>query len=202
MKDFFKGLALPLLLLLVAVGATIAGVKYTGDQAGTARQKLTTQQAQMREAISRVQKSGAEKELIARYLPDYRKLAALGFVGDEQRINWLDALRNANQDGALFGISYDIAARQAYPYAALFSPGQMNLMQSVMKLRFPMLHEEDLPRLIESLRAQNAGVFFVDQCTLRRAANTQTTRFAPNMTAECQLAWITAQPATSDEVRK
>ena len=61
---------------------------------------------------------------------------------------------------------------------------------------------EAIELYIESLRAQNAGVFFVDQCTLRRAANTQTTRFAPNMTAECQLAWISAQPAASDEVRK
>ena len=201
MKRFANSLILPLLVLLAVLAATVAAVKFSGDHAEAARRKLVTLQTQMREAQTRVQKSGSEKEMIARYLPDYKKLGALGFVGDEQRINWLDALRNANQKGGMFGINYDISARQAYPNAAMLAPGQMSVMQSVMKLRFQMLHEEDLPKFLEYLSDQNAGVFIVDQCTVRRAAATQTTRFQPNMAAECQLAWITAQPAASVELR-
>ena len=201
MKRFSHALMLPLLALVAVIAAAVAAVMFTGDQAQAAQRKLTAQQTQMREAQTRVQKSGSEKEMIARYLPDYKKLGALGFVGDENRINWLDALRNANQKGGFFGINYDISARQAYPQAAMLAPGQMNVMQSVMKLRFQMLHEEDLPKFLQYLSEQNAGVFLVDQCSVRRAAATQTTRFQPNMTAECQLAWITAQPAATVEPR-
>lgn len=201
MKRLSNTLTLPLLLLLGVIAAAAAAVKWTDDQAQALQNKLAAQQTQMRDAQTRVQKSGAEKELIVRYLPDYRKLGALGFVGDEQRINWLDALRNANQKGALFGVNYDITARQAYAHAALLAPGQINVMQSVMKIRLPLLHEEDLQNFLQHLAQQNAGVFMVEQCTLRRAAATQSVRFQPNMTAECQLAWLTAQAAAPAEAQ-
>jgi hypothetical protein len=200
-KRLSNTLALPLLLLLAVLAAVTATVKFTDDQAQVAQNKLATQHTQMRDAEARVQKSGSEKELIVRYLPDYKKLQALGFVGDEQRINWLDALRNANQKGGLFGINYDISARQAYPRAALLAPGQLLITQSLMKLRLPLLHEGDLQTFLQHVAEENAGVFMVDQCTVRRASTTQTARFQPNMTVECQLAWITAQAAAIAESR-
>jgi hypothetical protein len=153
-----------------------------------------------REAQTRVQKSGTERDLISRYLPDYNKLSALGFVGDEQRINWLEALRNANQSGGLFGINYDIAAKKPLPYAGALGAGPITIMQSAMKLRFQMLHEEDLPNLLANLSRQNAGVFIVNRCSLRRASATFAVRFQPNMTAECELGWITAQPPPATEI--
>ena len=201
MKKLAESMTLPVLALVLALGLAIAAIQFTGEHADAAKAKLAAQEKQMRDAISRVQKSGAEKELIARHLPDYRRLQQQGFVGEEQRINWLDALRSANQKAGLFGVNYDIAARQVYPNAAALAPGQMRVMQSVMKLRLPLLHEEDLLNFMDALSEQNAGVHLIDQCTVRRAANTQTTRFQPNMTAECQLAWITTQPAATDETR-
>ncbi|HTE14780.1 MAG TPA: hypothetical protein VK642_06860 [Burkholderiales bacterium] len=202
MNRFSNTLTLPLLVLLVTLLVVIALVKISNDRADDARRILDAQQMQMREAQMRVQKSGTEKDLIVRYLPDYQKLDTLGFVGSEQRINWLDALRNANQKGGMFGINYEISARKAYPYAAALGPGQLNVMQSVMKLRFQMLHEEDLLKFLEHLSEQNAGVFVVNRCDMRRTSTTQTTRFQPNMTAECELAWITAQPPALAEVRQ
>ena len=201
MATFPKALVLPVLVMLVVIAACAAAIKFTNDSARDARVKLASQQKLLREAQTRMQKSGTEKDMIVRYLPDYRKLGALGFVGDERRINWLDALRNANQKGGMFGINYEIAARQTYPLAATLAPGQMNVTQSVMKLRFPMLHEDDLPNLLENLAEQNAGVFIVDTCSVRRAGPAQTARFQPNMTAECEIAWITAQPAPVTETR-
>lgn len=201
MKKLTESMTLPVLSLLLALGFAIAAVQFTDEQASAAKARLAAQEKQMRDAVSRVQKSGAEKELIARHLPDYKRLQALGFVGEEQRINWLDALRSANQKAGLFGVNYDISARQVYPNAQALAPGQMRVMQSVMKLRLPLLHEEDLLNFMDALREENAGVHLIDQCTVRRAANTQTTRFQPNMTAECQLAWITVQPAATDDTR-
>lgn len=201
MKRFADTLTLPLLVLLAVLVVAVAMVKITGDGASSARQTLNAQQTQMREAQARVQKSGAEKELIVRYLPDYQRLDALGFIGDEQRINWLDALRNANQKGGMFGINYDLSARKTYPYAAALNPGRMNVSQSLMKLRFQMLHEGDLPKFLAHLSEQNAGVFVVNACNLRRTSATLNTRFQPNMSAECELAWITAQSPPAAEAR-
>jgi hypothetical protein len=202
MKPLLNSLLLPLLVLLATLAAAIALAKITADGVASAQRSLDAQRAQLREAQTRVQKSGSEKDLIARYLPNYQKLDALGFIGDEQRINWLDALRNVNQKEGLFGINYDIAAKKAYPHAAALGASQLNLSQSVMKLRFQMLHEGDLPKFFEYLAEQNAGVFIVNDCSVRRISATPAARFQPNMSAECELAWITAQPPPTMEERK
>lgn len=188
-------LVIPLLVIAGVLLASIGMVKFTLGKAQTVEQKFNAQQVQLREARTRVQKSGAEKELIIRYLPGYKQLSGIGFVGDEQRINWLDALRVANQKGDLFGVDYDISPRRPYPHAPSLAPGQMNIMQSVMKLRFPLLHEADLAAFFELLANQQAGLFMVDQCTLRRTAAAPVMRFQANLTADCQLSWITTQPA-------
>lgn len=198
MKKLGESMTLPVIALLLALAGAAVAVKLTDERANMAKARLVAQEAQLREAISRVQKSGAEKELIARHLPAYKRLQEMGFVGEEQRINWLDALRSANQKAGLFGVNYDIAARQPYPNAAALSPGQMRVMQSVMKLRLPLLHEEDLLTFMDALSEQQAGVHLIDQCAVRRAPNTQTTRYQPNMSAECQLAWITTLPASEE----
>lgn len=189
-----SSLAKPLILFAAVLLAAGGAVKFTLDQTLEAQRQFDAQQTQMREAQARVQKSGTEKDLIVRYLPGYRQLTAMGFIGDEQRINWLDALRVVNQRGDLFGIDYDISPRRPYPLASTLSPGQMNVAQSTMKLRFQMLHEGDLQRFFERLSDQKAGTFLVDHCTLKRTSSTVNTRFQPNLAADCQLSWITAQP--------
>ncbi len=192
-------LTVPLLVFTVVLLAVIGVVKFSLDKMQAAQQQYNAQYAQLRDAQTRVQKSGSEKELIIRYLPGYQQLTAIGFVGEEQRINWLDALRVVNQKGELFGIDYDISPRRPYPLASTLAPGQLNVMQSMMKLRFQMLHEEDLARFFELLSNQKAGLFMVDQCTVKRAASTQNLRYQPNLAADCQLSWITAQPAGQPE---
>ena len=186
----------PLLLLaLVLVGAG-AAVYYTHLLQQQARSELTRQQAQLHEAQVRMQRSGDEKSIIVQYADRYRQLQQTGFVGEEQRINWLDALRIANTRADLFGVNYDLGAQQAYPRAAEFNPGQLRLRQSVMKLDFRLLHELDLLRFFAALQAQEAGLFHLDHCTLRRTEMTGAIRYQPNITANCQLAWITAAPDT------
>jgi len=194
-----RTLTLPLLVFAVVALAVFGAVKFSLGKVQAAQQQFNTQQTQLRDAQTRVQKSGAEKELIVRFLPGYQQLSAIGFVGEEQRINWLDALRVVNQKGALFGVDYDISPRRPFPLASALAPtpapGQMTVMHSMMKLRFPMLHEADLPRFFERLSDQGAGLFMVDQCTIRRVATGPNLRFQPNLAADCQLSWITAQPA-------
>lgn len=194
-----RSLTIPLVVFATVSLAAGSAVKFTWEKLHVTQRAYDAQQAQLREAQSRVQKSGAEKELIFRYLPGYRQLAEIGFVGNEQRINWLDALRVVNQKGDLFGVDYDISPRRPYPLASTLSPGQMNITQSVMKLRIPMLHEGDLPKFLELLSNQKAGLFMVDQCTIKRVAATQSVRFQPNLATECQLSWITVQPAAQSE---
>ncbi|MCI3951237.1 MAG: hypothetical protein K0R53_734 [Burkholderiales bacterium] len=194
-----KTLQVPAIVLIVVALAAVASVYYTDRLLAVARQQLAQQETLLKEARNRLYQSGEERELIARYLDRYVQLQRIGFVGDEQRINWLDGLRVANQRAELFGVDYQISEQRAYAYASDFNPGQLALHQSTMKLRFGLLHEADLMRFFNTLVQTGAGVFQIDQCTLRRTETTGAIRFQPNLSAECELSWITARPPATDK---
>lgn len=183
----------PLLVLLAVLVAAAATIYFTDQLRVSARRQLAQQQSQLKEARTRLQKSGDEKDIIIRYLEGFRRLQLSGFIGEEQRINWLDGLRLTNQQAGLFGVDYQIGAQKPYPYAAEFNPGQLELNQSLMRLRFRLLHEEDMMRFFSILARQNAGIFTVDQCDMRRIDTGGVIRYQPNVTAECELSWITAR---------
>lgn len=194
-----KALQTPLIILVIVIGLG-AGLIYQLDQTlTTSKRELAQHQAQMREARTRLQKSGEEKEIIVRYLPNYQYLQRIGFVGDEQRLNWLEGLRLANQQAQLFGVQYQIGSQQSYPYAAELTPGQLTLHQSVMKLTFQLLHEGDLMSFLAALGKQGAGFFAVNQCKLERLGTGGSIRFQPNLRADCDIAWITLRPASAGE---
>jgi len=194
-----KALQTPLIVLVVVIGLG-AGLIYQLDQTLTAtKRELAQHQTQMREARTRLQKSGEEKEVIVRYLPNYQYLQRIGFVGDEQRLNWLEGLRLSNQQAQLFGVQYQIGSQQPYPYAAELDPGQLTLHQSVMKLNFQLLHEGDLMSFLTALGKQGSGFFAVNECKLDRANTGGSIRFQPNLRADCDLAWITLRAGPSGE---
>ena len=189
----------PLLVLLAVALAAAAAIYYTDQMMTVASRQLVQQQSQLKDARIRLQRSGDEKDIIVNHLDRFRQLQRIGFVGEEQRINWLDGLRLSNQQADLFGVDYQIEAQKPYPYSADFNPGQIALSQSVMKLRFRLLHEEDLMRFLNALARQGAGVFTVDQCAMRRVDTGGVIRFQPNVAAECELSWITARVGAEGE---
>lgn len=190
-----KPLRLPALTLLAVALAAWAAISYTGGLLAQAEQHLARQESQLREARTRLYRSGEEKALIARYLGPYRELQRTGFIGDEQRINWLDALSHANQRAELFGIDYQISPRQPYPHAGELNAGQIALSQSIMKLRMRLLHEGDLLRFFAALEQARAGIYLPETCTIRRIDRQGEIRYQSNLIADCGLAWITARPA-------
>ena len=194
-----KALRNPLLVLACAVLIAAGMIYYSDSLLGQSLQTLSRQQQQLKEARTRLQRSGDEKEIIVNYLGGYQQLQRIGFVGGEQRINWLDGLRLANQRGELFGIEYQINVQQPYAYTAEINPAPLSLMQSVMKLRFRLLHEEDLLRFFDTLSRQNAGVFLIDRCDVKRIDTGSVIRFQPNLQTECELSWITAKAAGATE---
>jgi hypothetical protein len=189
-----KALRGPLLLLIAVLIMAAGAVYYTHMLRQQAQTALSKQQTLLRDAQARMRRSGDEEAIITQYVDKYRQLQQSGFIGNEQRINWIDALRIADERTDLFGINYGIDAQQPYPYAAELNPGQFTIRQSVMKLDFRLLHELDLLRFFDALRTQNNGLFHLDQCALRRTEMTAAIRYQPNITANCQLTWITATP--------
>ena len=197
-----KALRYPLIVLLAVLLAGAAAITYSDQMTVAARQQLAQQQIQLKEARTRLQKSGDEKDVIVNFLDGFRQLERSGFVGEEQRINWLDALRLANQQTDLFGVDYQIETQRPLPHAADLKPGAIALNQSVMRLSFRLLHEEDLVRFLNALARQGGGIFTVDRCIMRRIDTGGVIRYQPNVTADCELSWITAKVGAKPEPKK
>jgi hypothetical protein len=197
-----RALKIPLIALSVVVAISAGAVYYTYYTLKNAKRELVQQQNLLREARTQLQKAGDEKATIERYLSGYRYLQELGFVGEEQRINWLEGLRLANRETQMFGVDYQIGTQQPYPYAIELDPGQLTLHQSVMKVSFRLLHEGDLMRFLGTLAQQGAGVFSVNQCVMERIDTGDSIRNQPNLRADCELAWITLRPPAAPGDRK
>ncbi len=197
-----KALRFPLLVLVTVLACAAGAIYYTHLLRQQAQNALVRQTGQLREAQTRMQLSGDEKIIIEKYVGGYRQLQQSGFIGDEQRINWLDALRKSNERADLFGVNYEIGVQQDYPYAAELDRGKLILHQSMMRAELRLLHELDLLQFFDALRAQNAGLFHLDQCLLRRSDVSGAIRNQPNVTATCRLAWITATPETQPGGRR
>jgi len=201
-RQDFEALRIPLIVLGVTVLGAIVLVLVSGNILESSQRTLAQRETQLREARLRIQNAGEEKEMIGQYLGAYQQLARTGFVGDEQRINWLDSLRMANEEARIFGVEYDIGTQKPYVYAAEFNAGQLALQESVMQLKFRLLHEEDLPRFFDALGRYGGGYFTVDQCAMRRLRPGDLDRTPvsqPNLTAECEVRWLTVKPPVAPE---
>jgi hypothetical protein len=196
-RQDIDALRTPLIAFLVTIVAAVAIIFVSGAVLDSARADLTRRENDLRQARLKISNAGEEKELISKYLGAYQQLARAGFVGEEQRITWLDSLRAANEEARIFGVDYDLSAQRPYVYASEFNAGQLLLQESVMHLRFGMLHEEDLPRFLEALARRGGGYFTVDDCVVRRLRNldeVNLTQVEAKLSAECNLRWLTVRP--------
>ena len=178
-----------ILLLLAAVSISAVGVYWSHKQDTDARAALQLQQAALNAARARQQQGQTEERLIVQHLDAYQALIARGFVGEENRLAWIEAVQLANQDARLYGLSYTLSPRAAAP-ATLASGLPLNQTRMVVKM--PLLVETDLPRFFDALNARTSGVFRVNRCRLSRVSDVPPQPVnLPELDAECELLWFT-----------
>lgn len=191
LKKELRALAWPILWLAAALVFAALLVGTTAKALDAARDRFDRQRQVLASEQRRVHKAGDEKALIERYREPYINLKNQGFIGEEQRINWVDGLRSANFELKLFGIDYAIGPQTAYAESYTAVSG-LELRESVMRVSLKLLHEEDLLRFFDYLQGRQLGVFHPRRCVLTRL-QAAPEAFAPNLDANCELAWISAQ---------
>lgn len=188
----------PGVVLLTALVVAFVLIDMSSTTRDRTAQQLNAHGSALREAQQRYHLAGEEVELIRRYLPEYRQLQMRGFVGPEQRVNWIEGLRVANQRAGLFGVNYQISAQAPFPHVSQANPMSRQIRHSQMRLSFGVMHEGELMRLFRELEAQRSGVFALTGCSLDRGAKTGDP--APreaNLTAECHISWLTIDPESN-----
>lgn len=183
-------IALILLALSILTGLGL----YFGGALFEHRQQARHAQAQQRldDARQKHARTTDEQENIRRYLAPYQALLANKLIGEERRLDWIDALGHSREQRKFFPLEYDIAARRPYTFTGLPSANALKISASRMNLKFPLLHENDLFTLLNDLRTRKAGLFVLDHCDITRNPQEKgkPLQLAQNLVAECSLDWL------------
>ena len=133
-----------------------------------------------------------EEDIIATYLPLYSALEDQGIIGREQRLDWIEVLRESARAAQVQRLAYVIDAQQVFDTGVNLQVGNYRVYSSSMRLNLGLLHEGDLPRFLSRLRDSVSGLFAVTDCSMARAgAGLAMSADAANVNVRCVLDFIT-----------
>ena len=133
-----------------------------------------------------------QKRQIESWLPAYRSLQAVGVIGEERRLEWIETLRTAATRVGLPSLRYRIEPRTAYEAAPGLDTGNHGAFSTVVRIEAGLVHEADLERLLRELWSTEAGLFHIERCGVRRSGPEFIMRPGViNLSAECDLRWFT-----------
>lgn len=184
----------PLLVLLAAALFAGAGVWWSSSQLEQAEAARQQQTQANQAALEKLQRSDTEKQLIQLYQGDYRGLSARGFVGTENRLAWLESVQQANRDARLYGLDYSLDPREVVlaPLPLGQARSSVTLRQTVMRIKMPILVEDDLTHFLDALQQRTQSIFRVRMCQISHVATpAPEARNRPQLEAECELLWFT-----------
>ena len=183
------GPALAILLALLAVGGGLIFWTHQ-EQRGTERQLTTarTERTQAREKLTRIAEE--EKEVNDK-LEIYRRLENLHILGEEQRLEWADAMTRIRTSRELLDLRYTVE-RQRLLLSAPGKPANVDFHASNMKVDIALLHENDLLNFLRDLRESGNAFYSVKRCQIARTGTAATgTSIVPRLRADCDIDLIT-----------
>lgn len=184
-----RGSVAILALALALGGAAAGGAVRFHDRAV---HEYGAQKTRLESTRSRHGAIDEQRRLVEAWLPAFRVLQAEGVVGDEQRLAWIEILRETAARLGLPSLRYRIERRTPYDIGPDFATGALRLFSTVVRIEAGLLHEGDLERLLGEIAARGAGLHRVERCDVRRAAPAFVMRSgAVNLAAACDLRWIT-----------
>ncbi len=132
----------------------------------------------------------AEEAEIAEKIDRFRHLVERGAIGSEQRLAWVELIRDARARHQLGALDYEFSPQRPLdPTIAPSDAGQLEAASSALRLRLPLLHEGDLLSLIDDLAANASAVVRVRECSIARRIPADSS--AEALQADCLLDWIT-----------
>ena len=186
-----KKLALPLLLLAALLGAGAGLILWMqGEQKSAARQ-LTAARAERVQAQERLTRIAEEEKEVNDKLAVYRRLKSLHILGEEQRLEWADAMTRIRTSRELLDLRY-LVDRQRVLSTFPGKPAGVEFFASTMKVDIALLHEGDLLTFLRDLRDSGNAYYSVQRCAITRTGTPPTgISIVPRLRADCEIDLIT-----------
>ena len=192
-RDDFKKLLVPLLICIVVLGTGGWLIWKAGQVKRVWQQRLAAAQAERAQSDQRLARIAEEEREVTEKLAVYQQLKTLHILGEEQRLEWADAINRIRSQRELLDVHYRVE-RQKVLSSLAGKPGNVEFYVSTMNVELALLHEEDLVRFLNDLRASGNAYYAVRSCKIDRTGQAATgTTITPRLRAVCSIDLITAQ---------
>jgi hypothetical protein len=182
------------LALMLALG-TVA-IVFSRETIVAARTALSTARAEGLDIAGKLRRIRGEEDEIRQKAMLFRRLQARGMIGGEQRLEWIELLRDIRDRLRLIEVRYEFAPQHALDGDRA---GGFGLYASTMKLQARLLHEEDLTRLLGELRRRAPALIQVKHCEVARRKDVGDA-LQGLLQADCLIDWITLREAGKERI--
>lgn len=191
MRAISRPLAGPAVALVMLLAAGLALLWTARHGLAQQHRKLAAAQADRRQVADRLLRVAHEEREVRDHVELYQRLKDLQILGDERRLEWVEALARIRAERELLDLRYQVE-RQKVLKTLPGSPAGLELRSSSMNVELALLHEGDLLRFLEDLRNSGNAYYSVRQCTLTRVGPAPSTgSIAPRLRGVCQIDLIT-----------
>jgi hypothetical protein len=190
-REELKRLALPLLIALAMFAVGTGIVLSVGEGMRAAQARLARAQSERRQNAERLARIAEEEREVSQKMDVYQQLKALNILGEEQRLEWADAINRIRVQRELLDVRYRVE-RQKLLTSAPGKPANVDFYSSTMRIDLQLLHEEDLLRFLADLRASGNAYYSVKKCILNRTGQAVGgIAMTPRLSATCEIDLIT-----------
>ena len=190
-SEELKKFAAPLLLLVALLGAGAGLILWTQGEERTAQSQLAAARGERAQASERLTRIAEEEKEVNDKLAVYRRLKSLHILGEEQRLEWADAMTRIRTSSELLDVRY-LVERQRLLVAFPGKPAGVEFFASTMKVDIALLHEGDLLTFLRELRNSGNAYYSVKRCAMSRTGISPTgASIVPRLRAECEIDLIT-----------
>lgn len=186
-----KKLAVPLALLLASLAAGAGLIFWTQQEQRLAEERLVAARAERAQARERLTRIAEEEKEVNDKLAVYRRLKSLHILGEEQRLEWADAMTRIRTQRELLDLRY-IVERQRVLASVPGKPANVDFLASTMKVSIALLHEGDLLAFLRDLRDSGNAYYSIKRCAITRTGTAATgLSIVPRLRADCDIDLIT-----------
>ncbi len=177
-------------LLMVIIGGSVLYLSSKAREA--AQQARIAVTAQRSVADGKLKQVREEESEIKQKSILFNKLQERGIIGEEQRLDWVELLKDIRDKRRLIDLRYDISPQRALDSGPA---SDFAFYGSAMKIELKLLHEEDLTRLLGDLQSQARALIRVNSCHVERLPPTAHERGEgwANLSADCEIEWLTVR---------
>jgi hypothetical protein len=186
-----RKLAVPLAMLFALLAAGASLIFWVDQEQRATRQQLAGAREERNQARDRLTRIAEEEKEVNDKLEVYRRLKSLHILGEEQRLEWADAMTRIRNSRELLDLRYSVGRQQTIA-SIPGKPANVDFYSSTMKVDIALLHEGDLLGFLRDLRESGNAFYSVRRCAISRTGIAATgTSIVPRLRAECDIDLIT-----------